>query len=210
MHIEILLFPGFDELDAIAPYEVLAGAGEATGRLTARYVALGPGPVRAGHGTVIAGVGTLSEAAEILLVPGGGWSGRREAGVRAEVERGAIPSAIAAAHRRGATIASVCTGAMLVAASGILGGRPAVTHRSALADLRASGAEVIEDARVVDDGDILSAGGVTSGIDLALWLLERELGPRLAGAVARELEHTPAGRVWRSGEWLEPSAPALR
>src|SRR5579875_3263940 len=138
MNIEILLFDGFDELDAIAPYEVLAGAAEATGRLSVRYVTLGDGPVRAGHGTVVGAVGVPSEAAELLLVPGGGWKDRRQAGVRAEVERGAIPAAIAAAHARGVTIASVCTGAMLVAAAGILAGRPATTHHSALEDLRAT------------------------------------------------------------------------
>ncbi len=69
---------------------------------------------------------------------------------------------------------------------------------------------LIEGARVVDDGDVLSAGGVTSGIDLALWLLERELGRRAAALAARELEYTPAGPVWRAGEWVAFDAGALR
>ncbi len=57
---------------------------------------------------------------------------------------------------------------------------------------------MIDDARVVDDGDVLSAGGVTSGLDLALWIIERELGPGAATAAARELEYERTGSVWRS------------
>ena len=83
---------------------------------------------------------------------------------------------------------------MLVAAAGLLTGRPAVTHHGALEDLAATGAQVV-DARVVDDGDIVSAGGVTSGIDLALHIVERELGAETAAAVAREMEHDRRGPV---------------
>jgi transcriptional regulator GlxA family with amidase domain len=87
---------------------------------------------------------------------------------------------------------------MLLARAGILDGRPAVTHHSALADLADSGADV-RDARFVDDGDVLTAGGVTSGIDLALHLVEREFGPAVADRVAREIEYdrrdTPAVTV---------------
>ena len=75
---------------------------------------------------------------------------------------------------------SVCTGAMLLAAAGITDGRPATTHHGAIEDLRASGARRRGRARVVDDGDLITAGGVTSGIDLALHLVERECG-RAAG-----------------------------
>jgi transcriptional regulator GlxA family with amidase domain len=85
-------------------------------------------------------------------------------------------------------IASVCTGAMALAAAGLLEGRRATTHHAALEDLRRSGADVV-DARVVDDGDIVSCGGVTSGIDLALWLVERFAGDEVADRVARDIEH---------------------
>ncbi|HTN51064.1 MAG TPA: DJ-1/PfpI family protein, partial [Anaeromyxobacter sp.] len=102
-----------------------------------------------------------------------------------------LPRAIAAAHARGARIASVCTGALLVAAAGLLRGRPAVTHRSALADLARAGAEVMEAARVVDDGDVVTAGGVTSGLDLGLRLVSRIAGPAASGRVAAEMELSP-------------------
>ena len=123
---------------------------------------------------------------------------RSAQGARAEAERGVIPAALAAAHARGAIIATVCTGAMLASAAGLTRGRPATTHHNAIADLRAAGAEVIE-ARVVDDGDLISSGGVTSGLDLALWLVERFFGPALAAAIERQTEYERRGTVWRRG-----------
>ena len=86
---------------------------------------------------------------------------------------------------------------MVLAAAGITRGRRATTHHRALDELRRSGAEVVE-ARVVDDGDVLTAGGVTSGIDLALWIVERFAGEDIANAVAAEIEHERAVEVLRS------------
>ncbi len=210
MNIEVLLYDGFDELDAIGPYEVLSGAGEHSGRFDVRLVTATPiTAITASHGTQIQPHGVLSEAPDMVIVPGGGWNDRAQAGARAEAERGELPQAIAARHAAGATIASVCTGAMLLASAGLLAGRPAVTHHVALDDLRAAGANVIDDARVIDDGDLLTAGGVTSGIDLALWIVERELGPRAAAAAARELEYERVPGVVRSpGTSAEHSATA--
>jgi len=91
----------------------------------------------------------------------------------------------------------VCTGAMALAAAGLLDGRAAVTHRDALEDLRRTKALVIE-ARVVDDGDILTCGGVTSSIDLALWLVERQWGTELADKISRSLEYTRSRDVYIS------------
>jgi transcriptional regulator GlxA family with amidase domain len=84
---------------------------------------------------------------------------------------------------------------MLIAASGLLRGRPAVTHRSALDDLRDYGADVHQEARVVDDGDVLTSGGVTSGIDLALHLIELERGRDAALREAARIEHDFRGPV---------------
>lgn len=190
----VLLFDGFDELDAVGPYEVLANAVTQAAGSVAYVAAEGAREVTGSHGTVVRADGPMDPDATLLVVPGGGWNDRSPQGARAEAEKGTLPAAIAAAHRRGAVIASVCTGAMLVASAGLLGGRPAVTHHGALADLAEAGAQVI-DARVVDDGDLLSAGGVTSGIDLALHIVERELGAQVAADVAREMEHKRRGRV---------------
>jgi transcriptional regulator GlxA family with amidase domain len=184
MDTEILLYEGFDELDAIGPFEVLSPLGPKLVTLEPREA------VTASHGLTLIPHGTLSHTPALLIVPGGGWAARNEqTGAYAEYLRGALPAAIAERHARGAIIASVCTGAMLLSRAGILAGRPAVTHHTAIEDLRGEGAEVHPDARWIDDGDILTSGGVTSGIDLALHLLERLLGPDVARAAERLLEH---------------------
>ena len=189
--IQVLLYDGFDELDAIGPYEILHGSG-----LPTEYATLdGAERVTAAHGTVIVPPATLAEAPDLLVVPGGGWRTRAPVGTWGEYRRGVIPRAIAQRHAAGSTVASVCTGAMLLARAGILEGRPAVTHAVALDDLRADGADVRPDARVVDDGDVLTAGGVTSGLDLALHLVERFNGAEAARFAARLLEHEPVGKV---------------
>jgi len=85
---------------------------------------------------------------------------------------------------------------MILAAAGVLDDRPATTHHGAIDDLRETAANVV-DARVTDDGDVLTAGGVTSGLDLALWLVERDLGTDIAETVAREMEYERRGEVYR-------------
>ncbi len=191
---EVVLFDGFDELDAIGPYEILANGARAGADLETRLVTLEPtAVVTASHGLRVGPDGVLGEP-DLLLVPGGGWT-TGDGGVRRVVERGRLPDAVAAVHEAGTTVASVCTGAMVLEAAGLLEGRPAITHHGAIDDL-AETADVT-DARVVDDGDVLTAGGVTSGLDLALWLLEREYGANVADRVAREMEHERRGEVVR-------------
>lgn len=188
MNAEILLFDGFDELDAMGPWEVLGGLAQLREDVTARLVTLeGAREVRADHGAVIQAHGALSERPDVVIVPGGGWFDRTPDGAWAQAERGHIPEALAARHAAGTTVASVCTGALLLASSGILDGRRATTNPGALDDLRAHGSIEVIEARVVDDGDILTAGAPACGIDLALHLLERYGGPELAEAGAREL-----------------------
>src|SRR4051812_33641183 len=184
MRTEILLFDGFDDLDAFGPFEILSGAG-----LDTRFVTLAPREfVTTSHGARVIPDGVLGDP-DLVLVPGGGWNdGTQPTGLRAEVERGEIPTALGRRHAAGGRVGSVCTGAMLLAAAGLLEGRPATTHHSALDDLRAAGADVRADERVVDDGDIITAAGVTSGLDLALHLVSEALGERAAAAAAREIE----------------------
>lgn len=210
MRIDILLFDGFDELDAIAPFEVLRAAAEAGADFSTRLLTLHPADeVVAAHGLRVRPDGSLSQLGEgerpqVLVVPGGGWNARKPQGARAEAERGEIPAELARLHAAGTTLAGVCTGGMLIATAGLLAGRPAITHHSAISDLRAAGANIV-DARVVDDGDIVTAGGVTSGLDLALWLVERFAGARIAHHVESQLEYERRGVVWR-----EEGAPAHR
>ena len=187
MQIDIILFDGFDELDAIAPYEVLRTAAELGAPIDVTLVgAHGPATITASHKARIFVERGPSVDADMLIVPGGGYF--HGSGIRTELELRELPRVVAAAHARGAIVGSVCTGAMLLAATGITAGRRMTTHHLAIEDLRASGAEIV-DGRFVDDGDIVSAGGVTSGIDLALHLVERFAGARIAGEVATEIEY---------------------
>ncbi|MFB6160805.1 MAG: DJ-1/PfpI family protein [Haloferacaceae archaeon] len=194
MHVAIVIYDGFDELDAVGPHEVFRRAGSAGADCSSSLVTLDPTDrVTARHGLRVEPDGTLPalddpDAPDLLVVPGGGWNDRTAAGAWAERERGAVPEAVAAHHRAGATVAAVCTGTMLLAAAGILDGRPASTHAGALDDLRATDAEVVE-RRVVDDGDVVTAGGVTSGIDLALHLVERAAGADVAERVTTAMEY---------------------
>lgn len=196
MRAEIILFDGFDDLDAFAPNEVLRRAIRGGADLTVDYVTADGAPeVTSTYGVTLRTLLALGEP-DLVLVPGGGWAARSAKGAWAEAERGAIPAALAEAHARGAIIATICTGAMLASAAGLTRGRPATTYYQAIEELRAAGAEIIE-ARVVDDGDLITSGGVTSGRDLALWLVERFFGPALAVTIERQTEYERRGTVWR-------------
>lgn len=189
MHAEILLFDGFDELDAFGPWEVLAGLAAVRDDVSAALVTLeGAREVPADHGAVVRAQAALSERPDVLVVPGGGWFDRGPVGAWAEAERGAIPAAIAERHAAGTVVASVCTGALLLARSGILASRRATTNPGALEALRDHGDIEVVQARVVDAGDVLTAGAPACGLDLGLHLLTRFGGPELAAAAARELQ----------------------
>jgi transcriptional regulator GlxA family with amidase domain len=199
MHAEILLYPGFDELDAIGPFEVFQQARKRGARFATRLVSLaGAEEIRAANGLWVRSEARPAENGrpDILVIPGGGWGTRAPQGAWAEAQRPETPAAIRILHGEGAILAAVCTGAMLLAAAGLLRGRPATTHHAALEDLRAQGVEIV-DARVVDDGEIITSGGVTSGLDLALWLVERFSSAEAARQVEATLEYQRRGPIWR-------------
>ena len=197
MEVTIIVFDGFDELDAIGPYEVFANAEREGADLSVDLRSLEDRDrVTASHGLRIEPDGRLDAAdPDLVVVPGGGWNDRDDAGAWAEAERGDLPRAVASLHEAGTRVASVCTGAMILARAGLTTDRPAITHHGAVEDLRASGAEVV-DARVVDDGDLVTAGGVTSGIDLALHIVSQEFGEDLATSIADQMEYQPRDSVW--------------
>src|ERR1700742_1225249 len=182
---QVLVFDGFDDLDAIAPLEVLTAAGFAT-----RVVrpAGHPQTVHSAHGLVLDVAEELASP-ELVVVPGGGWLDAAP-GVRDQCE-GPLPGALAGLHEAGTVVASVCTGAMLLARAGLLSGRPAVTNRNALDDLAATGADVRRGARVVDDGSVVTAGGPAAGLDLAVRLVARFAGEEAGREAAARLEHKP-------------------
>lgn len=196
----VLVFDGFESLDAFGPFEVLSvGAAHGPDFDVSLVTAEPTDTVRSAHGARVVPDGTVEEMnPDLLVVPGGGWNARSDRGAWAEAERGVVPDLLADEATTGTTIAGVCTGGMLLAHAGLLDGRPAVTHAGAVADLQDTGADVV-DARVVDAGDVLTAGGITSGIDLGLYLLERAFGAELAAEVAETLEHARRGPVYVAG-----------
>ncbi len=198
MNVQIVIFNGFDELDAIGPHEIWHMAKDLKPDVEIQLVtADGSKEITASNGLRVQVEGQLAATRpDILVVPGGGWMGRSPAGAWAEAQRGALPAKIAQLHREGVIMASVCTGAMLLSAAGLLKNRPATTNRGALDELAAAGAQVVR-ARVVDDDDIITAGGITSGLDLSLWMVERFLSPKIAHTLEERLEYERRGTVWK-------------
>ena len=193
--IDIVLFDGVDELDAVGPLEVLRGAAAQGADLAVRLVTrTEPLEVTGQHGLRLRADAVYEPGADVLLVPGGGWVARAATGAWAEAERGDWLPLIRAAADAGVVLAGVCTGVMLLARAGVIGDRPATTHQAAKPDLEEAGVKVA-DERVVDAGGLVTAGGVTSGIDLGLHLVERLAGREAAEAEARRLEYpwTPGG-----------------
>ncbi len=191
MKIRIVVFDGVDEIDFVGPYEVFRRAAKLArpAEVDVRLVTVEPqAQVTAANGMRFLTDGVLEDSADLIVVPGGGWADRAPRSLYTEVQRGVLTQKLAALHPQCTILAAVCTGAMALSAAGLLKDRPAVTHRSALQELRLAGAQVI-DARVVDDGDIVTCGGVTSSIDLALWLVERIWGAQLSARIATGMEY---------------------
>jgi putative intracellular protease/amidase len=189
MRVEILLFDGFDELDVFGPYEALRGRD-----VEVRLAVLdGPRRVVSGHGVEVGA--EAPGTADGVVVPGGGWLDRAEQGARAEVDRGAIPEHLRAFAAAGGWVASVCTGAFLLGAAGLLEGRDATTNTRALVELEGYAGRVVPQ-RVVDAGPVITAQGPSAGLDLGLHLVERFLGSAAADAHASAMDYTRTARTW--------------
>ncbi|WP_405083017.1 DJ-1/PfpI family protein [Paenibacillus chitinolyticus] len=206
LNVQIVLFDGFDLLDVIAPYEVFcAAAMHAEHALSVKLVtAEGPRSVPSGiNGLKIEASGRLNPGqAGIILVPGasGDVDGDGPDSIPAILGRALnteLPGMIGRALLQpDIIVATVCGGSLLLAMGGLLEGRPAVTNHLGMDLLGATGAIPVP-ARVVDAGNLVTGGGVTSGLDVALYLVERELGPRISHAVEQLFEFERRGTVWR-------------
>lgn len=176
--IQILVFPGFQLLDAAGP----AGAFEAAQAYDVRIVATKPGLVRSSSGVEWMAQGLPRNTEGTLLVSGG-------PGVEAAMRDEALLRFIRRARERQVRIASICSGSMLLAAAGLLDGRTATTHWSRTAQFkRLFPAVKLEADRIfVGDGDMWTSAGVTAGIDLSLAIIAQDVGEEVARAVAQEL-----------------------
>jgi transcriptional regulator GlxA family with amidase domain len=190
-----VLYDGVEEQDFAGHIEVFGILGEE--RVTQSFVCVdGPRAVTTAAGMEIVCRDPWSpRTADVIVVPGAGYGDG--SGLQREVRRGVLPRALAAARRRGLTLSAVCSGTMLLSAAGITAGRPCTTHHIAKADLTTQGGRVVG-GRVVDDGDLVTCGGVTSGIDLGLWLVERFFDPETAVFAEEVLEYERRGTVWRA------------
>ncbi|OXM87826.1 DJ-1/PfpI family protein [Paenibacillus rigui] len=207
-HVQIVLFDGFDLLDALAPYEVFAAAGMYSGgAVTVELVsAEGKRSVPSGmNGPALEAQAALDpNRSGIILIPGasGKPAGDTEDAIpnllKQTMKTGLPDMMKQAFNNKEVTVATVCGGTLLPAMAGLLKDRYAVTNHIGMAALGALGAIPIE-ARVVEDGPrLVSGGGVTSGLDVALYLVDREAGPQIANAVEKLFEYEKRGTVWRA------------
>lgn len=186
--VAILLFDDVEVLDFAGPLEVFAVARTSTGERAFEVVtaALHPGQVIARNDLRIAPACTASrlEEVDILVVPGG-------LGTRREMAQPAMLDFIRTASDSAELTLSVCTGALLLGSAGLLEGRSATTHWGAIDELRAldSGAEILPDARIVDNGRLILSAGVSAGIDAALYIVSRLLGREVAEQTARYMQY---------------------
>ncbi|MGP4017495.1 DJ-1/PfpI family protein [Saccharopolyspora sp. 5N708] len=183
---DLVLFDGCDDLDVFGPLEALGIARKRGAPIELHTVTLTRQNIVTAHGVSIVPDRVYQPGADYLVVPGGG-SGDKT-GVGGQLTSGAWSAPLAAAAASGTALVSVCTGALLLAQAGVLGTRPVTTHHASLDRLHRMGANVVTD-RVVDAGDVISSGGITSGIDLGLWLVERIEGRAAADRVAEVLEY---------------------
>ncbi len=195
LSIGILVFDDVEELDFVGPWEVFTMGNEMARRAgkpvphDVFLVAEREGQIRCAKGLRVLPDKTTAEcrALDVLLVPGG-------QGTRREVGNAALLAWIAAVARDAQWVTSVCTGALLLTAAGPAKGKRVTTHWGFIEALRARGEAkaVLEHYRYVRDGNVVTAAGVSAGIDMALWLTGEWHGPDFARLVQRGMEYDPA------------------
>ncbi|PYT02401.1 MAG: glutamine amidotransferase [Acidobacteria bacterium] len=182
MEVAILIFDRLTALDAVGPYEVL----RSVPRATVKFVARERGPKRTDAGSLaLVADYELGEVTspDIIVVPGG-------PGQMALMDDEPVLNWIRQTHETSRWTTSVCTGSLILGAAGLLKGLRATTHWLALDILRSLGAEPVSE-RVVIEGKIITAAGVSAGIDMALTLVARELGEAAAQAIQLGIEYDP-------------------
>ena len=198
----ILIFPDVEILDFCGPFEVFASAtlppeteGGAEKRLFDVFtMAERSDVVTCRGGLLVQPNQTLAEhfPVDVLVVPGGH-------GTRREQENPVVLDWIARQRASGALTTSVCTGAFLLGAAGLLDGRRATTHWATIDGLRTRhpATHVLDDTRIVDEGEIITSAGVSAGIDMALHVVRRFHGDDVARRTARDMEYD-----WSAGDQM--------
>jgi cyclohexyl-isocyanide hydratase len=194
----ILIFPNVQQLDLTGPYEVFATARGAEVHLIWKD----RNPVRASTGLLLTPTATFDDCPplDVICIPGGG-------GVNPLLEDAAVLDFVRSKAAEALYVTSVCSGAMVLGAAGLLKGKRATTHWFAH-DFLADFGAIPVDARIVEDGKLITAGGVTSGIDFGLLVVARLIGQAEAETVQLILEYAPAP-PFRSGTPAEATPEIL-
>ncbi len=186
--IGIVLFPDFEELDAVGPYEVFGGFRmSSTSEWQVVTIAENPGKVRGFHGLEVEAMYGFADAPnlDVILLPGG-------IGSRAEMKNPLMLDFVRKSAETCRYVTSVCTGALILHQAGFLSGKRATTHWSALGLLRSLGdVEVAEGERYVHDGNVITSAGVSAGIDMALYVVSLLKDAETAQNVQKYIEYYP-------------------
>jgi len=196
LKIGILIFDGAEELDFVGPYEIFTMSNEVRAltmadvpEMDVRLISRDEMPVTCAKGMMVSPHHTLDGGADydVILIPGG-------IGTRRLVKDESLLDWVAAQAETCTWVTSVCTGAMVLTAAGPARGRRVTTHWAFVDTLRErkEAAEVVDDMRFVRDGNVVTAAGVSAGIDMALWLLGQLTTPGHARAVQKAVEYDPA------------------
>lgn len=183
--IGVLLFPDVEELDFAGPFEVLSYVNKVIpASVEVKIIAETLDPVRCFNGLRVLPDKTVEECPQldILVIPGG--QGRKPA-----AQNTVLLDFIKRQHEGSQYTCSVCTGAFLLAEAGLLTGRKATTYHTAFAELAAFSEVTLVNAKVVQDGKIITGGGVSSGLELAFHVVQLLFGRLIAQDVARRIEY---------------------
>ncbi|MBC6448125.1 DJ-1/PfpI family protein [Actinokineospora xionganensis] len=201
MQVAIVLYPGVTALDAVGPYEVLRLMPDTE----LRFVGHSPGPLMTDAGILTLGVThtfASTPAPDLLLVPGS------ERGTQAAMADPVLRQWLIEAHQTTRWTTSVCSGALILGAAGLLKGVDATTHWLVQDALPHFGARSCPAERVVHQGRIATAAGVSAGIDLALWLAGEIHGREVAEAIQLMIEYDPRP-PFDSGHLSKASEPVV-
>ncbi|MGH0037218.1 MAG: DJ-1/PfpI family protein [Myxococcota bacterium] len=185
----ILLFPDAEELDWAGPWEVFSMAAAGRDDLRVLTVARSTEPVRCAKGLRVLPDHAFDDcpALDLVLVPGG-------QGTRKEIDNPVLLEWLAAVGAECEWVTSVCTGSLLLHGAGLARGKRVTTHWGFIDALRerAADLEVLDQVRYVRDGRLVTAAGVSAGIDMSLWLVGRIFDVERARATQRAMEYDPA------------------
>ena len=185
-HVGIVLFPVFEELDAIGPYEVFGTLSELDADWRVVTVAESGGVVTGAHGLKVTADHSFEDCPplDVVLVPGG-------FGTRQEMTNPRMLEFLRRTARTASYVTSVCTGALVLHKADFLAGRKATTHWGAIDLLRGMGDVEVVKERYVQDGNVITAAGVSAGIDMALYLVNVLKDAQTARNVQKMMEYYP-------------------